>query len=99
VTLANWSGETLVDLEGHGRNPLLKEYDTSRTVGWFTCVYPIVMGDIEKEKGIAEILKQVKERYRAIPNGGIGYEILYYLAEKEIRGQISSRKRAQISFN
>ncbi len=98
-TLANWSGETLVDLEGHGRNPLLKEYDTSRTVGWFTCVYPIVMGDIEKEKGIAEILKQVKERYRAIPNGGIGYEILYYLAEKEMRGQISSRKRGQISFN
>ncbi|MEK3889669.1 amino acid adenylation domain-containing protein [Bacillus sp. FSL K6-3431] len=98
-TLANWSGTTLVDLEGHGRKPLLKEHDISRTVGWFTCVYPMILGDIEPEKNVGEVLKQLKERYRDIPNGGIGYEILYYLADKGIRKQIGSKPRAQVSFN
>jgi amino acid adenylation domain-containing protein/non-ribosomal peptide synthase protein (TIGR01720 family) len=99
MTLANWTGKTLVDLEGHGRQPLLKEHDLSRTVGWFTCVYPIVLGDIDQEKNMAEALKQVKERYRTVPNGGIGYEILSYLAEKEIRDQLAANPRPQISFN
>lgn len=98
-SLAKWSGTTLVDLEGHGRHPLLKEHDISRTVGWFTCVYPMILGDIEPEIHVEDVLKQVKERYRGIPKGGIGYEILYYLAEKSIREQIASKPRAQVSFN
>ncbi|MBP1080163.1 amino acid adenylation domain-containing protein [Bacillus capparidis] len=99
LTLTNWTGKTLVDLEGHGRQPLLKEHDLSRTVGWFTCVYPIVLGDMDQEKNMADVLKQVKERYRSVPNGGIGYEILFYLADKGVRDQIADKPRPQISFN
>ncbi|MGM7721814.1 amino acid adenylation domain-containing protein [Metabacillus sp. Hm71] len=98
-TLSKWSGATLIDLEGHGRVPLLQEHNLSRTVGWFTCVYPTVLGDMEPNSGMEDVLKQVKERYRSIPMGGIGYEIITYLAEDELSEQLTSKPRAQISFN
>ncbi|MBW7455997.1 AMP-binding protein, partial [Paenibacillus sepulcri] len=102
-TLRDWSGAALIDLEGHGREKLLEEHDVSRTVGWFTSVYPIVLGDTAGDAESGEmsgsLIKQVKERYRSIPGGGIGYEILYYLAEDGIRETIASKPRAQISFN
>ena len=37
------SGEVLVDLEGHGREDLFAGVDVSRTVGWFTNIYPVVL--------------------------------------------------------
>ncbi|RPK08343.1 amino acid adenylation domain-containing protein [Priestia endophytica] len=98
-TLHKWCGKTLVDLEGHGRNKLLQEHDLSRTVGWFTCVYPIILGDLDKGTNLNQVMKQIKERYRSVPNGGIGYEVLYYLGESLMRDQLISHNRAQISFN
>ncbi|GGD98654.1 non-ribosomal peptide synthetase [Paenibacillus nasutitermitis] len=108
-TLAGWSGETTVDLEGHGREKLLEEHDLSRTVGWFTSVFPIVLGDgdvkgDEEDDGrpagsTGTLIKRVKERFRGIPRGGIGYEMLLYLAEEEVRAVFAARPRAQISFN
>ncbi|KAF0818519.1 Polyketide synthase module protein [Bacillus sp. ZZV12-4809] len=98
-TLGNWSGKTLVDLEGHGRTPLLKEHDTSRTVGWFTCVYPMVLGDLHSNNQTDGLIMQTKERYRNIPNSGVGFEILQYLSSEEIRSEILLKPKAQISFN
>src|SRR5205085_3538603 len=39
--LALWSGSStlLVDLEGHGREPLFDDLDLSRTVGWYTTIF------------------------------------------------------------
>ena len=43
--LSRWTGRPRVgiDLEGHGREDLLDGVDLSRTVGWFTTVYPVVL--------------------------------------------------------
>ncbi|EDN72185.1 non-ribosomal peptide synthetase [Beggiatoa sp. SS] len=43
LTLKEWTGNTqcVIDLETHGRANLFKEIDLSRTVGWFTSIYPI----------------------------------------------------------
>ena len=44
MALAEWSGERhlLLDLESHGREPLPDlELDLSRTLGWFTSLYPV----------------------------------------------------------
>ena len=30
-----------VDLEGHGREEIIEDVDLSRTVGWFTSIYPV----------------------------------------------------------
>ena len=40
-----WSGQgsLLVDLEGHGREELFDDVDLSRTVGWFTTLYPVLL--------------------------------------------------------
>jgi hypothetical protein len=39
----NWTGETglLLELEGHGREELFSDVDLSRTVGWFTTIFPV----------------------------------------------------------
>ncbi|UOX98968.1 amino acid adenylation domain-containing protein (plasmid) [Bacillus cereus] len=61
------------ELEGHGREELFEHLDISRTVGWFTTMYPIVL---KVSHNIANQIKSVKEEVRKRPNKGIGYGIL-----------------------
>jgi non-ribosomal peptide synthase protein (TIGR01720 family) len=74
--LAGWTGSPRlrVDLEGHGREPLFDDLDVSRTVGWFTSLYPVVLE--EGDAGPGEALVSAKERLRAVPGRGIGYGLL-----------------------
>ncbi|OMF04068.1 non-ribosomal peptide synthetase [Paenibacillus amylolyticus] len=76
-----WSGRerVLVNLEGHGREELLPDVDITRTVGWFTSQFPVVLepGHVQ---ALGHQVKQVKESLRRIPNKGIGYGILRYLS-------------------
>ena len=43
--LRAWTGEgrVLVDVEGHGREEIFEDVDLTRTVGWFTTIYPVVL--------------------------------------------------------
>ncbi|MFB5265660.1 amino acid adenylation domain-containing protein [Paenibacillus enshidis] len=66
-----------LDLEGHGREQIDSEVDLSRTVGWFTSLYPISIQSLHTEWG--SLIKQVKEHLRQVPGGGIGYGVLRYL--------------------
>ncbi|HEY2088109.1 MAG TPA: amino acid adenylation domain-containing protein, partial [Mycobacterium sp.] len=77
---ADWTGQRtlLVDLEGHGREALFAEADTSRTVGWFTSLFPVVL-EVGAATDPGSELKSVKEQLRGVPNRGIGYGILRYL--------------------
>jgi aryl carrier-like protein len=63
--LADWTGSPRlrVDLEGHGREPLFEDVDVSRTVGWFTTLYPVVLEAGDADPGAA--LVSAKERLRA----------------------------------
>ena len=61
-------GELLVDLEGHGREELLAGVDLSRTVGWFTAIFPVALGS-RTATGVPS-LKSVKEQLRAMPGRG-----------------------------
>ncbi|WP_167532726.1 non-ribosomal peptide synthetase [Streptomyces alboniger] len=73
----------LVHLEGHGREVLSVPVDVSRTVGWFTTQYPVLLdagSDWRTGGGAAgEALKTVKEQLRSVPNGGIGWGLLRHL--------------------
>jgi non-ribosomal peptide synthase protein (TIGR01720 family) len=75
-----WSGEAslLVDLEGHGREPLFEGVDISRTVGWFTSLYPVRL-EWSGGEDVGTALKRVKEMIRQVPHQGIGYGVLRYL--------------------
>ncbi|MEV5975417.1 amino acid adenylation domain-containing protein [Streptomyces sp. NPDC052114] len=78
---------TLVELEGHGREQLTDGLDLSRTVGWFTSVYPVGLdvGDPDWAEvwnggaACGAALKSVKEGLRALPGHGIGHGLLRHL--------------------
>ncbi|HET8708584.1 MAG TPA: condensation domain-containing protein, partial [Pseudomonadales bacterium] len=43
--VARWTNQpnVLVEMEGHGREEITENIDISRTVGWFTTIYPVLM--------------------------------------------------------
>ncbi|NIM15215.1 MAG: amino acid adenylation domain-containing protein [Candidatus Aminicenantes bacterium] len=88
----------LIALEGHGREEIIQGFDPGRTIGWFTSIYPVVL-DISNENDPARQVKEVKETLRRIPNNGIGYGILKYLAGHEYREGMDFKLKPQICFN
>jgi microcystin synthetase protein McyA len=52
----------------------------TRTVGWFTCVYPVLLR-VEPGAETGERIKNVKEQLRAVPEGGLSYGVQRYLRE------------------
>ena len=88
----------LIALEGHGREGILDDMDISRTVGWFTSIYPVLV-DILFEENLGRQVKEVKENLRKIPNKGIGYGILRYLTTEENKKGLEFKLNPQISFN
>ena len=97
---ARWTGrnELLVDVEGHGRDGVLEEVNVSRTVGWFTAIYPFYL-KVDPQGGAGARLKSVKEQVRSVPRGGVGYGVLRYLsADAGIRAELAALE-ADVSFN
>jgi amino acid adenylation domain-containing protein/non-ribosomal peptide synthase protein (TIGR01720 family) len=100
-TLLAWTGESraLFDLEGHGREEIIDGVDLSRSVGWFTSLFPVLV-EIDPAAPPGEALGSVKEQLRRIPSQGIGYGLLRYLCSDEnISRQLTKLPQAQISFN
>ncbi|MEH7800088.1 condensation domain-containing protein, partial [Bacillus pumilus] len=100
LAVQEWTGEchVHVQLEGHGREDILSGLDVSRTVGWFTSMYPVVL-KAKPDQSIAEEIKGTKEMLRRVPNKGIGYGILKYLTEssgKHVQPEISLNYLGQI---
>ncbi|NKQ34061.1 MAG: amino acid adenylation domain-containing protein [Chloroflexi bacterium] len=97
--LQSWTGSSaaLIDLESHGRADLFADVDVSRTVGWFTAVYPV---HLASRPDPGEAVKTIKEQLRRVPHLGIGYYLLRYVSEDEaIRRQMAALPQAEISFN
>ncbi|UXC39332.1 amino acid adenylation domain-containing protein [Cupriavidus gilardii] len=85
-----------IQLEGHGRETFAESVDISRTVGWFTTVFPVVL---PVAPDIGDTIKQVKETLRAIPDNGIGYGLLRHLGPAEIQSKLARRPEPRITFN
>jgi len=100
-SFARWTGERslLVELEGHGREDIFNDVNLSRTVGWFTTHFPVLL-DIGEASNPGEALKAVKEQLRRIPNRGIGYSVLRYLNEnRELTEQLQALPQPEVKFN
>ncbi len=95
---AKWNGsrKMSIALEGHGREPLFDNVDVSRTIGWFTSLYPIVL-DLKNSITPVDSLKVIKESLRKIPNNGIGYGIIKYFSKKVSKSDLPHLP--EISFN
>lgn len=96
LTIKEWTGNdnVIVNLEGHGREKLSSNMDISRTIGWFTSIYPVKL-DMKDCNEIGNAIKNTKEMLRKVPNKGIGYGILKYLSNNKIEGKINP----EIGFN
>lgn len=65
-----------IDLEGHGREEIGQGMNVSRTVGWFTSIYPVLLE--ARGNSLREIIRGVKETLRRIPNHGLDYLLWRY---------------------
>ncbi|MFC4493029.1 amino acid adenylation domain-containing protein [Streptomyces ovatisporus] len=98
-------GDVLIDVEGHGREPVVPGADLSRTVGWFTSMYPVRLAPGEEAaegRGagpeLGRALRRVKEQLRTIPDKGIGFGLLRYL-NPETSLSLASAPPRHIGFN
>ncbi|MCF2859282.1 amino acid adenylation domain-containing protein [Pseudoalteromonas sp. SMS1] len=98
VALKQWTGadDAQVFLEGHGREPWQSQLDLSRTLGWFTSLYPVKLVSFTD---IAETIIDTKERLRALPNKGIGYGAFKYFGNETQKQALCSTRKPQIEFN
>ncbi|MFF5488394.1 condensation domain-containing protein [Streptomyces virginiae] len=99
-------GAVLVDVEGHGREDVADGTDLSRTVGWFTTVFPVRLAlgrpDLHEARAggpaVGAALRLVKEELRAVPDKGIGFGLLRHLNSRT-GPDLAARGIPEIGFN
>ncbi|SDE31956.1 non-ribosomal peptide synthase domain TIGR01720/amino acid adenylation domain-containing protein [Rhodococcus tukisamuensis] len=97
----------LVALESHGRDDdVIVGADLSRTVGWFTNIFPVRLdhGGLDVDDALdggdaaGAVVKAVKEQLLAVPDGGLGFGLLRHLRE-DTGGTLAEFASPQIMFN
>jgi bacitracin synthase 3 len=107
MAVKKWKGNNnvLIGLEGHGRESIIEDIDFSRTVGWFTSQYPVLLQlehigmAPDEEEELRTQLTLTKETLRRIPNKGVGYGILKYLTTPSKKDCFDFKLQPDISFN
>jgi len=97
VTRRLGTSQLYIDLEGHGREDLFSQIDLSRSVGWFTSLYPVLL-ESPSTKAEATITA-VKGILRSVPDNGIGFGALRYLGTDAQRAAAEQIPNPPISFN
>ncbi|MGH3786029.1 MAG: amino acid adenylation domain-containing protein, partial [Pseudonocardiaceae bacterium] len=104
--LSRWTGQNRVsiDLEGHGREEIFDGVDLSRTVGWFTTMFPVALTLPPVPDGAEslwrDLIRSVRRQLRAVPSKGVGFGALRYLGSPEARQRLAAAGPGpQISFN
>jgi amino acid adenylation domain-containing protein len=101
LAFREWTGSArvLVDTEGHGRDHGFDDVDVTRTVGWFTTVFPIQLQLPDDDTPEANLIA-IKECVRAIPDFGVGFGLLRYLnSDESLRAAPCRLPAAEVAFN
>jgi amino acid adenylation domain-containing protein/non-ribosomal peptide synthase protein (TIGR01720 family) len=101
ASLHDWTDRprAAIAVEGHGREPLFEDVDLSRTVGWFTSIFPVLLA-VPAEAGAPAGLRAVADHLRRIPDRGIGFGLLRYLSpDAAMRELLAARPWPEVSFN
>jgi len=89
------NSKLLIGLEGHGREDIAADIDITRTVGWFTSLYPVLL-DSSDASNDDELIQCIKEQLRRVPGKGLGYGILKYLNQEH---SLQANDTWEIVFN
>ncbi|MEC0538176.1 amino acid adenylation domain-containing protein [Bacillus inaquosorum] len=104
LALHHWTNQSAfkLSLESHGREDVLDGIDVSRTVGWFTAIYPLLVklnSDLpDPEEYMVHVLKTTKDTLRRVPDKGFGYGVIKYLTPPD-KKDIDFTGSPEISFN
>ncbi|MFI1398432.1 amino acid adenylation domain-containing protein [Streptomyces sp. NPDC020681] len=112
LSVADWRRQrnepqqVLLELEGHGREQIVPGTDVSRTVGWFTSTHPVRLDvglpdwdDIRAAgSSVGQVLKEIKEQLRQLPDHGMGHGLLRHL-NPDTAGQLRRHPAPQLGFN
>ncbi|MDN5217524.1 amino acid adenylation domain-containing protein [Fulvivirgaceae bacterium BMA12] len=85
-----------INLENQERQNLTDELDLSRTVGCLTTIYPVLFDSDHGQ--LPNLIIEVKERLRRVPNGGIGYGVLKQLEVKTTKEQWEIKPEIGFSY-
>ena len=99
--LGQWTGSSRlsVDVEGHGREDFCEDMDVSRTIGWFTAIYPVRV-DIPAALSLRDRVRRVQEYLDALPLRGASFSALRYPhADTDVRTQLAQIRDAAVLFN
>jgi non-ribosomal peptide synthase protein (TIGR01720 family) len=98
-TCATWSSDSTctVHVEGHGREPIVGDVDVSRTIGWFTSLYPVRLAYHDPDDA-AGALQAIAGQVARLPHHGIGYGLLRYLSPAAA-GSWRTAPEPDLSFN
>ncbi|SIR86501.1 non-ribosomal peptide synthase domain TIGR01720/amino acid adenylation domain-containing protein [Aquipseudomonas alcaligenes] len=96
--LCRWSGHSglRVNLEGHGREALAGDHDLTRTVGWFTSLYPLQLPHLDDPQ---LQLQRVQQHLQQIEHGGQGYGVLRWLGDTQAQASLAELPSAEVIFN
>ncbi|MBW7453338.1 amino acid adenylation domain-containing protein [Paenibacillus sepulcri] len=86
------TGDVLVEIERHGREEIADHIDISRTVGWFTSLYPVRLA--VPYTGLSSQIKLLKDQLRGIPNNGLCHGVLKY-----VTGELDGDPGKNVRFN
>lgn len=100
-SFARWTGKPalLVEFQDNGRRDMLcADIDLSRTVGWMTANYPVLLTLAAADQPVAAV-QTIKQQLQRVPERGFGYGLLRYLhPDAAIRQQIQGQPKAQVTF-
>ena len=92
------SSSFYVSIEGHGREQIREDIDITRTIGWFTSIYPVYL-DITGCKDMKESIVKVKETMRNIPNSGFDYQVFKHFKVSDENKLYNKENKCQFGFN
>lgn len=107
IAWRGWTGTDFLrlDLEGHGRDVLGDAVDVSRTVGWFTTVFPVHLALPPDswngaEPRIEVVVRAVQMALDALPLRGAAHGLARYLTPDEsLRSALAAQPRPSLLFN
>ncbi|WP_158619438.1 non-ribosomal peptide synthase/polyketide synthase [Corallococcus sp. AB011P] len=91
-------GRVRVTLEGHGRDVALPGVDVSRTVGWFTAAYPVVL-DVAGRGSEGDLLRAVRDSVRTVSGRGASYGMLRHLRGDDVSRGLGVQPAPPVAFN